>query len=123
MPSLLALSDSNFIELINTALHNPYQDCTFLMSQVNKDGSTRVDFSGERIWGQTRVPPTSSSPTIPPIVSTLSPSSRAAFPLRLRNSEKYSANRVVLIGYGHCLDANIWKRVVVRQLQNLSLFQ
>ncbi|KAH6588239.1 hypothetical protein BASA61_006048 [Batrachochytrium salamandrivorans] len=66
---LLKLSDEDFVELVNAALHNPALDVEFALNQILPDGSVSSE-----------------------------PKSRAAFPLRLRNSTAYTGRRVALIG-------------------------
>ncbi|KAJ1332263.1 hypothetical protein BSLG_008922 [Batrachochytrium salamandrivorans] len=97
---LLKLSDEDFVELVNAALHNPALDVEFALNQILPDGSvsSEVDLKSEIEWGRLRGAAVGSGQGSPHRVVRVQPKSRAAFPLRLRNSTAYTGRRVALIG-------------------------
>ncbi|KAH9247490.1 ubiquinone biosynthesis monooxygenase COQ6 [Batrachochytrium salamandrivorans] len=97
---LLKLSDEDFVELVNAALHNPVLDVEFALNQILPDGSvsSEVDLKSEIEWGRLRGAAVGSGQGRPHRVVRVQPKSRAAFPLRLRNSTAYTGRRVALIG-------------------------
>jgi ubiquinone biosynthesis monooxygenase Coq6 len=84
-----------FVELLNAAFHNPYQDVMYLLKQIDSDGNPMVDFGKECEWGRTR----ELQNQHPPWVLDVQNNSRQAFPLRIRHARSYVGNRSVLIGY------------------------
>jgi ubiquinone biosynthesis monooxygenase Coq6 len=91
---LTNLAQSDFIHLVNAAFNNNVQDVTYLLSQIQPDGSHAIDFADEFEWGSSR----SSAKLVPvPLIVECGP--RASFPLRLQHTETYTAPGVALIGY------------------------
>lgn len=87
--ALSKLSDELFIESVNIAIHNQYEDLLYAFNYPDKNLKLEAE------WGATRFKSTDPSP---PRVKSIASGSRNAFPLRLRNAEKYIEDRIVLIG-------------------------
>lgn len=118
-PLLCSLPAKDFTALLNAALTLPWKDVEFLCTQISKDGAPQVDFAVEIAWARERVGTRAMNvgrkeKFTPPTVSEVVEKSRAAFPLRLRNSENYIADRVALIGYvrSHFICRN-WHRILL----------
>ena len=92
------LDSASFVELLNAAIHNPYQDVKFLLSSISKSGDVinNVDFAAEAAWGRDRAG--RHEQINAPWVTSVADGSRAPFPLRLRHAKQYTGDRVVLIG-------------------------
>ena len=95
--SLLKLDAKLFTCMVDAALRNPIQDIQFLLSQITPEGTPLVDLESEVKWGQERILNQPASPC-PPLLRQILPTSRACFPLKLRNSQYYATNRVALVG-------------------------
>ncbi|KND03138.1 ubiquinone biosynthesis mono0xygenase COQ6 [Spizellomyces punctatus DAOM BR117] len=94
-----SLPEAEFVELLNAACTSPSADIQYLCAHISPDGKPLVDFKEESTWGRQREAAYDpSSQPIPPQVVGVQAGSRAAFPLRLRNSEFYVKSRVALIG-------------------------
>ncbi|KAJ3190354.1 putative ubiquinone biosynthesis monooxygenase [Gaertneriomyces sp. JEL0708] len=96
---LTSLPPSDFVQILNAAFSSPYQDVEFLFSQISSEGKPQVDFAEEVAWGRGRATEYDPQLTpVPPTVLNVRDGSRACFPLRIRNSERYIKNRIALIG-------------------------
>ncbi|KAJ3093057.1 putative ubiquinone biosynthesis monooxygenase [Quaeritorhiza haematococci] len=95
---LSSLSNEDFVSLLNAAFRNPIADVEFLCTQIGQDGKTLVDFATETKWGQERAGTAARPSSIPPVIRGVQDGSRAAFPLRMRNSAQYIQDRIALIG-------------------------
>ncbi|KAJ1562281.1 putative ubiquinone biosynthesis monooxygenase [Cladochytrium tenue] len=114
---LPALNPTDFVALVNAAARNPLVDVEFLVQQAEsavaaataaaaasdtpppKDVSMAVDAAGEASWGLSRS--SRATPSYrPPTVTGVDEGSRASFPLRFRMADRFTAERVALIGYG-----------------------
>lgn len=91
------LDPKRFTELLNAAFCNPNEDIQYLISQIDENGDSQVDFQDEVEWGQSRIPQPAIE-TCPPRVLDVDKGSRACFPLKIRHVERYFGDRVVLIG-------------------------
>jgi ubiquinone biosynthesis monooxygenase Coq6 len=91
------LESIKFAALLNCAFNNPVEDVKYLLSEINEDGTTEVDFEDERQWGLSRAPALPSTNTTPLVIDVVD-KSRGCFPLKLRHAEKYSVDRIVLVG-------------------------
>lgn len=100
---LCTLPGTEFAELVNVAFSSPWVDVQYLCSQIGPDGQPLANFMEEASWGRERrtLYDPSAEPA-PPRVVEVQDRSRAAFPLRLRNSEHYVKSRVALIGCVTC---------------------
>ncbi|KAI9484584.1 hypothetical protein BDB00DRAFT_854504 [Zychaea mexicana] len=95
-----------FCTLVNAAFRLSPADLKFLYSQLDKDTfEPTVDFQSEFDWrqkvnkhGLNEMEVIERELSFPPLVKSVEEKSRASFPLRLRNSQSYFANRVVLVG-------------------------
>ncbi|KAI9259623.1 hypothetical protein BDA99DRAFT_513743 [Phascolomyces articulosus] len=95
-----------FCTLVNAAFRLSTADLKFLYSQLDKDTfEPLVDFQAEYDWrekvnkhGLSDMEIANRDFNLPPRVESVDDKSRASFPLRLRNSQSYFANRVVLVG-------------------------
>ncbi|KAI7847579.1 hypothetical protein BDC45DRAFT_541798 [Circinella umbellata] len=96
-----------FCALVNAAFRLSPADLKFLYSQLDKDTfEPTVDFQSEYDWrekvnnhGLSEMEILDRDMSLfPPKVESVDDKSRASFPLRLRNSQSYFANRVVLVG-------------------------
>jgi ubiquinone biosynthesis monooxygenase Coq6 len=83
-----------FVEFLNAAFHNPYQDVAYLFSQIQPNGEVSMEFEKEAAWGRTR----DSQGIHPPWVLDVVNDSRAGFPLRMRHADTYAVDRVALLG-------------------------
>jgi ubiquinone biosynthesis monooxygenase Coq6 len=90
------LAPSDFIELLNAAIHNPVQDVQFLLSQIGNNGESLVKFADEAAWGRERRRNNIANGA--PFISDIIGESRALFPLRLNHAKTYHSDRTVLIG-------------------------
>ncbi|KAI8823007.1 uncharacterized protein EV422DRAFT_523003 [Fimicolochytrium jonesii] len=103
-PLLCSLPSKDFTALLNAALTLPWKDVEFLCSQISKEGVPLVDFDAEVSWSHERLATNQAARVRrkatfkPPGVLSVVEKTRAAFPLRLRNSENYIGDRVALIG-------------------------
>ncbi|KAI8150339.1 hypothetical protein BJV82DRAFT_503447 [Fennellomyces sp. T-0311] len=95
-----------FCTLVNAAFRLSPADLKYLYTQVDKDTfEPTCDFRKEYDWrqsvnkhGLTDMEVLERELSFPPQVESVDESSRASFPLRLRNSQSYFANRVALVG-------------------------
>ncbi|KAJ3148937.1 putative ubiquinone biosynthesis monooxygenase [Geranomyces michiganensis] len=95
---LCALPSAAFVDLVNVALRAAWPDVQFLTSAIGDAGEPPADCGEEAQWALNRVAKTGVAMPIPPRILNVHDGSRGAFPLRLRNSERYVAGRVALIG-------------------------
>lgn len=101
------LEPKRFCQLVNAAFRLTPTDLKYIYSQIDpktfdtlcdigdeytwREGVATKSMNENEIWGREQ--------RLPPTVIDVDQSSRASFPLRLRNSEHYITDRVALIGY------------------------
>ncbi|RUS33837.1 hypothetical protein BC938DRAFT_483566 [Jimgerdemannia flammicorona] len=104
--ALRTLPPSAFTSLINVAFRSSMPDLRYLLSQTDAvNQGAPVDFGAELAWREeveTRGMDESArwerEMAVPPLVTDVADGSRAVFPLRMRNAERYVGKRVVLVG-------------------------
>ena len=95
-----------FCTLVNAAFRLSPADLKFLYTQIDKETfEPTCDFQKEYNWrqnvnkhGLSDMQVLEREMSLPPQIESVVDASRASFPLRLRNSQSYFANRVVLVG-------------------------
>lgn len=99
---LKKIPENDFITLVNGAFRMSFTDLSYLFSQIDPHSFTpQCDFQSEYSWRQdvaVRNNDHEQLLLLPPIVNGVVPTSRASFPLRMRNSQFYFGDRTVLIG-------------------------
>ncbi|ORZ02753.1 hypothetical protein BCR43DRAFT_449767 [Syncephalastrum racemosum] len=96
----------DFCTLVNSAFRLDLPDLNYLFSQIDPaTGETRCDFGAEYTWrqdvaqhGLTHRERDAHEARFPPFLEAVDANSRASFPLRMRNSQHYYDDRVVLVG-------------------------
>lgn len=96
----------DFCTLVNSAFRLDLPDLNYLFSQIDPaTGETRCDFKSEYEWRQDVAQHglidrerDAHEARFPPLLETVDAKSRASFPLRMRNSQHYYDDRVVLVG-------------------------
>lgn len=89
------VSENDFVQLVNAAFRLSHVDLDYFYKQLSDNEFPAL--ASEVEW-RDQVMNQSSSILLPPKVTGIQASSRASFPLRLRNSEKYIYDRVALVG-------------------------
>ncbi|CAO3643951.1 unnamed protein product [Cunninghamella echinulata] len=89
------VSENDFVQLVNAAFRLSHVDLDYFYKQLSDNEFPAL--ASEVEW-RDQVVNQSSSILLPPKVIGVQASSRASFPLRLRNSEKYIYDRVALVG-------------------------
>ncbi|KAJ3172736.1 putative ubiquinone biosynthesis monooxygenase [Geranomyces variabilis] len=95
---LCALPSASFVDLVNVAVRAAWPDVQFLTSAIGAAGEPPADCGEEARWALDRAASSGYAASTPPRVLGVADGSRGAFPLKLRNSERYVAGRVALIG-------------------------
>lgn len=92
---IVNLPQDDFVHLVNAAFNNPVQDLEFFLSNIANDGTHKINFKEEVLWGKYRDNQNTLVLDIPTILES---GNRSAFPLRLQHTDSYSAPGAVLIG-------------------------
>lgn len=95
-----------FCTLVNSAFRLSMEDLDYLRSKIDPTTFEPLcDFDSEYNWrqgvakhGLGDMELMERELAFPPIVESVDETSRASFPLRMRNSQQYFADRVVLVG-------------------------
>ncbi|KAF9577222.1 putative ubiquinone biosynthesis monooxygenase [Lunasporangiospora selenospora] len=102
---LKKLPPRDFCALVNAAFTASPAELEYLYSNIGPDGQPRVDFEKEIEWRasvqeleQQSGPRSRAGDEKPPRVIDVQENTRAPFPLRMRNSNSYVEERVVLVG-------------------------
>ncbi|KAG9296068.1 hypothetical protein G9A89_011920 [Geosiphon pyriformis] len=114
---LCHLPSDQFIPLLNAAFRLPTQDLDYFYSQILSDLGKSISIDDEMRWreevlnktrndhsytwdqkGNGNINTDRNMNTRPPKIIGIQEDSRATFPLRMRNSERYVKERVVLVG-------------------------
>ncbi|RUS19000.1 hypothetical protein BC937DRAFT_88084 [Endogone sp. FLAS-F59071] len=104
--SLRALPPAAFVHLVNAAFRSSLPDLKYLYSQIDPETHQPfVDFGDEVAWregvatyGMDEQEAWEREQGLPPKVVGVQERSRAGFPLKMRNAERYVGERVVLVG-------------------------
>ncbi|KAI8874309.1 ubiquinone biosynthesis hydrox, partial [Ramicandelaber brevisporus] len=95
--ALKTISAEDFIALVNAAVFLPLADVAYLSrratGEVHDDSISIADDVASRQHTINH-----SSRHLPPRIVGVDPSTRASFPIKLRNADTYAANRVALVG-------------------------
>lgn len=102
----------DFCTLVNAAFRLSVPDLNYLYAQISRTTfETKCDLASEYDWrqsvathGMTEMQKVEREFEYPPEIEDVDADSRASFPLRMRNSQEYYSNRVVLVG---CVYARI----------------
>ena len=89
------LPRSEMVDMINVCLRCREYDLEYLLSQIKPDGISQCDLTQEASWAHDRIKFTEIKP---PWVLDVEERSVGCFPLKLRHSKAYVAERIVLIG-------------------------
>ncbi|KAI8331215.1 hypothetical protein BC941DRAFT_439321 [Chlamydoabsidia padenii] len=92
---LKSVSEADFVELVNAAFRLSHVDLAYFYEQLG--GDDRFDSLASEVAWRDEVM-MNSAHLLPPKVIGVQENSRASFPLKLRNSERYISDRVALIG-------------------------
>ncbi|KAG0333263.1 putative ubiquinone biosynthesis monooxygenase [Podila horticola] len=101
---LKKLPAQDFCALVNAAFHASPADLEYLYRNIGPDGQPQVDFQKEIEWRasvqehESQAVAHLSKDAKPPKVMAVQENTRAPFPLRMRNSNSYVEDRVVLVG-------------------------
>ncbi|KAG0364440.1 hypothetical protein BC939DRAFT_435848 [Gamsiella multidivaricata] len=104
---LKKLPPRDFCALVNAGFNASPADLEYLYKNIGADGQPLVDFQQEISWrasvqdmeaSKTMVRGTGGEDPKPPMVVDVQENTRAPFPLRMRNSNSYVEDRVVLVG-------------------------
>ncbi|KAH8556280.1 ubiquinone biosynthesis monooxgenase [Umbelopsis sp. PMI_123] len=104
--AIKALPDDSFCHLVNAALRLSPADLKYLYKELIEDTKSFGNLIKEELtWRESVSHKSKSGPemidnelSMPPKVLGVQNNSRAGFPLRLRNAERYIADRVALVG-------------------------
>lgn len=104
--ALKKMPERDFCTLVNAAFRLSVPDLKYLYSQISRTTfETKCDFASEYDWrqsvamhGMSEMQKIEREFEFPPEVEDVDADSRASFPLRMRNSQEYYSNRVVLVG-------------------------
>lgn len=105
--AIKALPEDAFCHLVNAALRLSVPDLKYLYKELVDDGESFGKIIKEELtWRESVGQLSKTDPeirdtemTLPPEVLGVQKNSRAGFPLRLRNAERYIADRIALVGY------------------------
>ncbi|ORX78560.1 ubiquinone biosynthesis hydrox [Basidiobolus meristosporus CBS 931.73] len=101
-PSLAAklklCSPELFSQLINAAYRLVPADLDYLYTQIGDDGQALSDIMGDIAWREEQTGQVTKHHSLPPKVVNIQDKSRASFPFRLRNAERYVEERLALVG-------------------------
>ncbi|KAL0074555.1 ubiquinone biosynthesis monooxygenase COQ6 [Phycomyces blakesleeanus] len=103
---LKGVSSDDFCKLVNAAFRMSTIDLNYLYGAINKNTFIpECDIGLEYTWREEVANKSKSTievwqreESLPPAVVSIQDKSRASFPLRMRNSERYVADRVALVG-------------------------
>ncbi|OZJ04016.1 hypothetical protein BZG36_03764 [Bifiguratus adelaidae] len=102
--ALKSIPEQDFCALVNVAIRSNPADVQYLCQQIQKS-EHGLDLQDEYSWRQMAQNESKTSEEIasredrlPPHVIGVQSGTRASFPLRLRNSERYVADRIALVG-------------------------
>ncbi|KAI9242653.1 MAG: hypothetical protein BYD32DRAFT_402981 [Podila humilis] len=101
---LKKLPAQDFCAVVNAAFHASPADLEYLYRSIGPDGQPQVDFQKEIEWRasvqelESQAVAHRSKDAKPPKVVAVQENTRAPFPLRMRNSNSYVEDRVVLVG-------------------------
>ncbi|KAK9766858.1 putative ubiquinone biosynthesis monooxygenase [Basidiobolus ranarum] len=87
-----------FSQLVNAAFRLAPADLDYLYTQISEDGQSLSDISGEIEWREEQSGQVAVHRNLPPTVFNVQDKSRASFPFRLRNAERYVEDRLALVG-------------------------
>ncbi|CAO3589603.1 unnamed protein product [Absidia cylindrospora] len=93
---LKSVSESDFVELVNAAFRLSHVDLDYFYKQLDNNYDGFSTLASEVNWRDEVI--NKSNTSLPPKVIGVQEASRASFPLKLRNSEKYVTDRVALVG-------------------------
>jgi ubiquinone biosynthesis monooxygenase Coq6 len=93
---LKSVSEADFVDMVNAAFRLSHVDMTYFYNQFVTEGEF-PSLASEVAWRDDVMVRSTKHP-LPPKVVAVQEHSRASFPLRLRNSERYISDRVALIG-------------------------
>ncbi|GAB5591477.1 Putative ubiquinone biosynthesis monooxygenase [Umbelopsis nana] len=104
--AIKALPEDAFCHLVNAALRLSVPDLKYLYKELVDDGESFGKIIKEELtWRESVGQLSKTDPeirdtemTLPPEVLGVQKNSRAGFPLRLRNAERYIADRIALVG-------------------------
>jgi len=104
---LKKLPPRDFCALVNAGFNASPAELEYLYNNIGPDGKPLVDFQQEIEWrasvqemeaSKTVIRDNSNMDAKPPKVVDVQENTRAPFPLRMRNSNSYVEDRVVLVG-------------------------
>ncbi|KAI8084999.1 uncharacterized protein BX664DRAFT_338303 [Halteromyces radiatus] len=93
---LKTISEEDFVQLVNAAFRLSHVDLDYFYKQLDNDKAF-PSLASEVAW-RDDVINKSTNEILPPKVVQIQQASRASFPLKLRNSERYISDRVALVG-------------------------
>ncbi|KAI9012633.1 hypothetical protein CLU79DRAFT_398486 [Phycomyces nitens] len=103
---LKGVSSDDFCRLVNSAFRMSTTDLNYLYGAIDKNTFVpECDIGLEYSWredvatkSKTTIEQIEREESLPPTVVSIQDKSRASFPLRMRNSERYVADRIALVG-------------------------
>lgn len=104
--AIKALPEEAFCDLVNAAVRLSVADLKYLYKEMieNKESFSSI-MTEELKWRETAAQKSKTQTensineaALPPRITGVQKNSRAGFPLRLRNAERYIADRIALVG-------------------------